>query len=57
MLRITYKKTWKNLPKGISEIVEIYREEGILIKETTYLNGDVTKKTTNPNGTYEIETL
>jgi|GEM_PF-3766821 len=55
--RITYKKAWKNLPKGISKIVEIYHEDGISIKETTYVNGDVTKKTTNPNGTYEIETV
>ena len=28
-----------------------------MIKETTYLNGDVTKKTTKTNGTYEIETV
>lgn len=54
--RITYKKTWKNLPKGISEIVEVYREDGRSIKETTYLNGDVIKKTIKTNGDYEIET-
>lgn len=54
--RVTYKKTWKNLPKGISELLEIYYEDGISIKQTTYLNGDVTKKTTKANGDYEIET-